>query len=49
MRLVVDLDNLDLHRLTDGEYLGRVVDAAPRDIGDVQQAVDAAEVDETRP
>ncbi len=44
--LVVDLDDLDLDRLTDGEHLGRVVDAAPRDIGDVQQAVDAAEVNE---
>ena len=44
--LVVDLDDLDLHRLADGQHLGRVVDAPPGDIGDVQQAVDAAEVDE---
>src|SRR5439155_1751885 len=44
--LVVDLDDLDLHRLADGQHLGRVIDAAPGDIGDVQQAVDAAEVDE---
>ena len=28
------------------QHLGRVVDAAPRDVGDVQQAVDAAEVNE---
>ena len=37
---------LHLHRLADVEHLGRVVDAPPRDVGDVQQAVDAAEVDE---
>ena len=46
VRLVVDLDDLDLHRLADVEHFGRVIDAAPRDIGDVQQAVDAAEIDE---
>ena len=44
--LVVDLDDLDLHLLADIEHLGRMIDAAPGDIGDVQQAVDAAEVDE---
>src|SRR5262249_33728609 len=44
--LVVDLDDLDLGGLADDQHLARVVDAAPRDIGDVQQAVDAAEVDE---
>src|SRR4051812_15685646 len=44
--LVVDLDDLDLDGLADGEHLGRVIDPAPGDIGDVQQAVDAAEVDE---
>src|ERR1043166_952513 len=44
--LVVDLDDLDLHLLADVEHLGRMVDAAPRDIGDVQQPVDAAEIDE---
>ncbi len=32
--------------LADLQRLGRVVDAAPRDVGDVQQAVDAAEIDE---
>ena len=46
VRLVVDLDDLDLHRLADVEHLGRVIDAPPGDVGDVQQAVDAAEVDE---
>src|SRR5438445_3500328 len=44
--LVVDLDDLDLDRLADGQDLGRVIDPAPGDIGDVQQAIDAAEVDE---
>ena len=46
MRLVIDLDDLDLHLLADVEHFGRVIDAAPRDVGDVQQAVDAAEVHE---
>jgi hypothetical protein len=46
VRLVIDLDDLDLHRLTDGNDFGRVIDAAPGDVGDVQQAVDAAEIDE---
>ena len=44
--LVVDLDDLDLDLLADIEHLGRVIDAPPGDVGDVQQAVDAAEVDE---
>src|SRR5262249_3567755 len=44
--LMVDLDDLDLHLLADIEHLGRMVDAPPRDIGDVQQPVDAAEIDE---
>ncbi len=46
VRLVVDLDDPDLHLLADGQHLGRVVDAAPGDVGDMQQAVDAAEVHE---
>ncbi len=46
VRLVVDLDDLHLHRLADIEHFGRVIDAAPRDVGDMQQAVDAAEIDE---
>src|SRR5262249_17347446 len=44
--LVVDLDDLDLHLLADVEHLGRVIDAPPGDVGDVQEAVDAAEVHE---
>ena len=46
MGLVVDLDDLDLDGLADGQHFGRVIDAAPGDIGDMQQAVDAAEIDE---
>src|SRR3569623_3075 len=45
-RLVSDLDDLDLHLLADVEHFGRVIDATPGNVGDVQQAVDAAEVDE---
>src|SRR5262249_28816505 len=44
--LVVDFYNLDLHLLADIEHLGGMIDAPPGDVGDVQEAVDAAEVDE---
>ncbi len=43
---LVDADDLHLDRLADVEDLGRMVDAAPCHVGDMQQAVDAAEVDE---
>ena len=46
LRLRVDADDLHLHRVADVEDLGRMIDAAPGHVGDVQQAVDAAEVDE---
>ncbi len=39
-------DDLDLDGLADRQGFGRMVDAAPRDIGDVQQPVDTAEIDE---
>src|SRR6185312_11533483 len=45
VRLVIDLDDLNLHRLPNGEHVGRVIDAPPRNVGDVQKAVDAAEID----
>ena len=35
-----------LHGLADGQHLGRMIDAAPGDVGDMQQAVDAAEIHE---
>src|SRR5690349_4813771 len=44
--LVIDLDDLDLHLLTDIEHFGGMIDAPPGDVGDVQQPVDAAQVDE---
>ncbi len=46
LRLRVEADHLDLDGLADIERLGRVVDAPPGDVGDVQQAVDPAEIDE---
>ena len=46
LRLGVEADDLHLHALADMQRLGRMVDAAPRDVGDVQQTVDAAEIDE---
>ena len=44
--LAVEADHLDLDLLADAQHLGRVVDPAPGDVGDVEQAVEAAEVDE---
>src|SRR6516225_5553601 len=46
VRLVIDLDDLDLHLLADVEELGGMVDPPPGDVGDVQEPVDAAEIDE---
>src|SRR6185312_2462487 len=46
LRLGVEADDLDLDRLADMQRLGRMVDAPPGDVGDVQEAVDAAEIDE---
>jgi hypothetical protein len=43
---LVDLDDLHLDGLADGQDFLGVVDAAPGHVGDVQQAVDTAEVHE---
>ena len=43
-RIVLEHDHVDL--VVHLEQLGRMADAAPRHVGDVQQAVDAAEIDE---
>jgi hypothetical protein len=43
---LVDLDDLHLDGLADRQDLGGVVDAAPGHVGDVQQAVDTAQIDE---
>ena len=42
----VDLQHLDLELLANGEHVLWIGDAAPRDVTDVQQAVDSAEIDE---
>src|SRR6185503_17939845 len=42
----IDLEDLDLHLLVEAHDFRRMVDAAPRQVGDVEQAVDAAEIDE---
>ena len=42
----VDLDDLHLDGVADGEHLRRVRDALPRHVGDVKQAIDAAQVHE---
>ena len=45
-RSPVEVEHLDLDLVADLHHLGRMRDAAPRHVGDVEQAVDAAEVDE---
>src|SRR5262249_24736439 len=44
--LGIDPDDLHLHRIANIHDLGRMVDASPRHVGDMQKPVDAAEVDE---
>ena len=44
--LLVHVEDVDLELLVDLDHLVRVGDAAPAHVGDVQQAVDAAQVDE---
>ncbi len=44
--LVVDVQDHDLKLVVDLDHLRGMADAAPAHVGDVQQAVDAAEVDE---
>ena len=46
LALPVDVEDLDLDLLADLHHLGRVRHAAVRHVGDVEQAVDAAQVDE---
>jgi len=44
--LAVVLEHADFELLADFDHFGRMADALPRHVGDVQQAVDAAEVHE---
>ncbi len=44
--LVVDLDDAHLDLLADGQDFARMVDAPPGDVGHMQEAVDAAKIDE---
>src|ERR1035441_10572795 len=44
--LLVDVQHHDVDVLADFQDFGRVADAAPAHVGDVEQAVDAVEVDE---
>ncbi len=46
LRLMVDLEDLRLDLGADLHHVVRAVDVAPRHVGDVQEAVDAADVDE---
>ena len=46
LALPIDVEHLDLELRADRDELGRMRDAAPRHVGDVEQAVDAAEIDE---
>ncbi len=43
---LVELENLDLNLVADVDQIARMGEAAPAHVGDVQQAVDAAQVDE---
>ena len=46
LRILIEADHLHLHRHADGQCFGWVVDAPPGDVGDMQQAIHAAEVHE---
>ena len=46
LAVAVDVEHLDPDRVADREHLGGMVDVAPGELGDVDQAVDALEVDE---
>ena len=46
LAIPIDVENLDLELLTDVHHLGRMLNAAVRHVGDVEQSVDATEIDE---
>src|SRR3989442_486766 len=43
---LVELQNLGRDFVADGQHFGRMLDAPPGEVGDVQQSVDTAQVDE---
>src|SRR5690625_4977921 len=45
--LLVDADDLHVQRLADRDDLGRMIDAAPCHVGDMEQAVDTAKIHES--
>ena len=45
-RVRIDFEDADLDLLADGEHVFGLVDAAPRDVADMEQAIDAAEINE---
>src|SRR5436309_14999223 len=42
----IDVEDFDFQLLTDVNHLGRMLNASVRHVGDVQQSVDSAEIDE---
>ena len=44
--LRVEADDVDIDLVADGQHVGRLLDAAPAQLGDVDHAVNAADVDE---
>src|ERR1700752_2990563 len=43
---LIDIENLNFHVLADLEHLAGMSQPGPRHVGDVQEAVDAVEIDE---
>ena len=46
LRIRIDANDLHFDGVADSDDFGRVVDAAPGHVGDVEQAIDATEIDE---
>src|SRR5690606_29893117 len=46
LAITVDVEHLDPQEIPDRNHLGRVVDVAPGELGDMDEAVDAIEIDE---
>src|SRR5206468_11978780 len=47
LRLGIEANDLNLDGLADGQRLRRMIDAAPGNVGDMEQPIDAAEIDES--